>query len=1777
MAAALPGRTAELLLAERRLTHKDWYLHCCATPSYQRLSRTPWYILQGSAFLGLVQVWYLVAKPHPGDSSSSSEEGFESLRSPLKVAYSIYRFAGFTWQLVIDLAMIGEYMLSAGDFSPWQHFLCTTRLLSASPNSKSSCAWLTVVLGLVFCPELSRATRLCTFREHVLVKAFAVYYTAVSLPYALLLAWMLVPGLLFLWVLLPGMILCLSLSPYLLRRYSAREDLHRPLDSEEECGECIDLDMEGTALESPLRRAGIQQFLVRALRWKQKRILQKTGDPAAVKQTALKLQQDGEDSLALRLLAEHGSLLESYGQVPADVRGQADQFIADCLAPAQAELDEELEPMNQGKHPGRAYKSRVEHKLLLFKAFRSPDVRVLWRSEVESFTQHRYLAATWVRRVPLYLHDDTQLLVLRPAGAEDEGAKLPNHFVVDIEKIVRDCMLLCPDDDALPGEVLHDAGQNPIVASSIGNTQHTQISKASVEEFPLMMQQQSPRWCGRLAAFLDIVQVGTSEDAFFVSAHTQQPDSKPLLEFFIQLRLDYMKAFGRSVDFNCTCHASTRGGFYVTLAPVACMRKIKVAAGQGCLGSDMDYLNPDSGDTVTKLGLPVATVDCSQGKGNVLCVTRELWERCLEGRALLSRLYDFNRKPGALAIAQHMLEKMLECVIEPASQLDFRICAESSLEEYVMADACEEPSDDGALMVRALVQSVQEKITELLPKQAMVVGATLMPLTVEERQQILEAPDLEKRLRLALDPAKRMSSQISESIQRSRDQEMKLVHRRVLRREGLKTLCLGGPRESPKFVASLQMDVQLIFLQWTNARLPQSARFLGGPLQALHLPTDLWQACAEVVACEECTPLGQGHLRAEPGRLFVSAQTFLVARGDLSPGVATARGLLWCLCGAVVGEGDSSAGAGAGDAGAARRRPNLCGWGHVCKNAGVLLYKHRATMGGTFDPLAPYTEEAAALAHLLSLRASEGQSRFVLLPSHPCSEQPKGDEVAEALELRLLLPELILQMGEQIQKAAKVLFRPLKVSDLGAATQVVLPQESFEAVCRRLASWTQRLPPSLSAAPQKGWKSSFLPRAPDGILENLFRAGYESRNDSLDAAVRAENLAAVLQSRPGRVEEAEALVREALSTLETAFPPEAGDVRPAGARARLAQILHLQGRTAEAEPLLRSALKAYEKSLGEDHPQALGCARNLAVLLKQQKTKLAEAEALLLRAAKGYAAAWGEEHPETQRLRRNLGNFRRWRKAGASVGFCKRSNLSDPLGAQLLVDFPSVQQTRELFLGFFGQCSHKVPGSRGPARLAWSAFLERRPRAHGFIFVGEKSDPDVGEAEEAEGKAAEVSREKQEDEEFSLDEFPKTCRMELKEGEPRACEAQTVEECMDKCRLEYVLPRPNVKTPLAVEDRKVCYNACVDHCVIGRTQDGVARPQCPLVTNGYSERYTVWESYEQLDPGKEVAKSEEVEPKVSIADMHSKILAQHKLAFGQKITPTWLIHDPAPFDPAGKRAKQLLWEQPIAEAAALAAHRRSAARIFLEAPGARGESFLASSFEAAPGTEKEAEEDLGPLDPHGNSFKQNKVCGYNLAPGEQRCCEMSTEEKCHECCVQRNFEGIEGEPADQTCRRTCVRMCYKGKDEKETVGKHIPRCPDDAEASVSLYPTNDQDRANFSYVYEMFMDMAECDGHSAYLFQDIPQQRSDDGFVRVLDAGARKRLYTGSKSKVLVGRLPQTTGESHIDNLQLPLLMRRHESLFLKVGHRILDLLQRACCLGPPARCPFYQKPTTEN
>merc|ERR1712194_166854 len=130
--------------------------------------------------------------------------------------------------------------------------------------------------------------------------------------------------------------------------------------------------------------------------------------------------------------------------------------------------------------------------------------------------------------------------------------------------------------------------------------------------------------------------------------------------------------------------------------------------------------------------------------------------------------------------------------------------------------------------------------------------------------------------------------------------------------------------------------------------------------------------------------------------------------------------------------------------------------------------------------------------------------------------------------------------------------------------------------------------------------------------------------------------------------EAEVLARKAVIGLEEAFPAETRDVRPAGARARLAHVLLLRAKHPEADSLLRSAMRGYEASLGREHPQTLGCARNLAVLLKQspqgRTSAFTEAEALFTYAADGYSMALGEAHPDAVRAAKNLMNFRTWRK-----------------------------------------------------------------------------------------------------------------------------------------------------------------------------------------------------------------------------------------------------------------------------------------------------------------------------------------------------------------------------------------------------------------------------------------------------------------------------------------------------------------------------------------------------
>jgi hypothetical protein len=294
--------------------------------------------------------------------------------------------------------------------------------------------------------------------------------------------------------------------------------------------------------------------------------------------------------------------------------------------------------------------------------------------------------------------------------------------------------------------------------------------------------------------------------------------------------------------------------------------------------------------------------------------------------------------------------------------------------------------------------------------------------------------------------------------------------------------------------------------------------------QAFVLPSTWWQNCSDVLACEECAPLGATHIQAAQSRIYISPSSLLVCTVDLLPG-AVLHGrdsLVHCgECNFVVGEANEKQGI-------AQRRPsarpllNLSqAWRSRagCSNAPISLYKHRVSMPKTYasppsdigamakqapvqwdDVLAAFTEEAAVGMQLLSMRAQTGHSRFVLLPSCPSSTQEVEvvDQVAsaEALEIRIVVAEVLL-VGPQVHvfahdakpsrklRAAKVCYRRCSCTSTPAsASLVVVPHPEFQAVCGALDWWTTVLPTSLQAGLPLGkqdgppWLTSYLPLPP---------------------------------------------------------------------------------------------------------------------------------------------------------------------------------------------------------------------------------------------------------------------------------------------------------------------------------------------------------------------------------------------------------------------------------------------------------------------------------------------------------------------------------------------------------------------------------------------------------------------------------------------------------------------------------------------------------------------------
>ena len=135
-----------------------------------------------------------------------------------------------------------------------------------------------------------------------------------------------------------------------------------------------------------------------------------------------------------------------------------------------------------------------------------------------------------------------------------------------------------------------------------------------------------------------------------------------------------------------------------------------------------------------------------------------------------------------------------------------------------------------------------------------------------------------------------------------------------------------------------------------------------------------------------------------------------------------------------------------------------------------------------------------------------------------------------------------------------------------------------------------------------------------------------------EVAIDLKNLAVLLQGT-NRMAEAEPLMRRALAIDEKSLGPEHPEV--ARNLNNLAQLLKATNRLAEAEPLMHRALAIDEKSFGPEHPEVARNLNNLAMLL-HATNRLGEAEPLMRRSLAIDEKSLGPEHPEVARNLTNL-------------------------------------------------------------------------------------------------------------------------------------------------------------------------------------------------------------------------------------------------------------------------------------------------------------------------------------------------------------------------------------------------------------------------------------------------------------------------------------------------------------------------------------------------------------
>jgi hypothetical protein len=221
--------------------------------------------------------------------------------------------------------------------------------------------------------------------------------------------------------------------------------------------------------------------------------------------------------------------------------------------------------------------------------------------------------------------------------------------VCDVEKLIVEARMLNARSHEpgvrptkLPSEETHCVGQNPSHGSSIKETLHSQIGR--VDRSALLSLECEPQFSDELEAGVDVVQVGTHEDAFIVKFTSTLESYSALVTVLQELRVALMRKFGsRKVD---CLYFIVPGDSDFTVA----LTVIGQIEGDRAKGK----YNIDTGESVSES--PASTLGVKTALGYCSYNSEAQRQRLVDGgREALAKAFDVFRKPGARRFVRQFL------------------------------------------------------------------------------------------------------------------------------------------------------------------------------------------------------------------------------------------------------------------------------------------------------------------------------------------------------------------------------------------------------------------------------------------------------------------------------------------------------------------------------------------------------------------------------------------------------------------------------------------------------------------------------------------------------------------------------------------------------------------------------------------------------------------------------------------------------------------------------------------------------------------------------------------------------------------------------------------------------------------------------------------------------------------------------------------------------------------------------------------------------------------